>query len=197
LNTFSEVIMTANHMLLRSIPERRKLWLRGKVTEKRAQKLIADLKRLNRGRSPILLMVSSRGGSLQWSLELYKAIQASRVPVYALISKAYSGAAIAVQACTMRFGRKKSLYNIHYNYGSLTKLRLTPRTDTEALKVFLDEKYLPFLREMWNPANEVLTKTVQKTGKTSDELERLLREDRIMSAEEALSWGLIDEVVRI
>jgi ATP-dependent protease ClpP protease subunit len=191
--------MTTSPVLVRSVPAHRKLWLRGKLTEKRAKLLIAALRKLNRSsHDPIILMINSRGGSFEWAHRIVKTIESSSAPVYALITKAYSAAFIVALSCTRRLGRTKSLYNAHYNRLNLSFVAATPYMDTESLKKFLDETFEPFLRKQWmdSPFRQIVLRRVRSVGKTEQQLNELMQRDRILDAKEALEWGFIDEIVR-
>lgn len=189
--------MATNLVLLRSIPERRRLWLRGKITEKRARQFISKLKSLSRSGKPVLLRINSRGGNHGWALKIARAIQESPAPVWAYVTEASSGAFIILQACSLRLGSPKSKYNIHYVSRRLDFIKVTPGMDTEALKKFLDEQYEPFVRKEWEPAHALLLARVRKAGKTEDDLKQLLLEDKLFDAKKAIEWNFIDDIANL
>jgi ATP-dependent protease ClpP protease subunit len=197
--------MTTSVVILRSISKRRRLHLRGeKLTEKRARKLINKIKSLSRTNKPIGLWVDSRGGSTYWSLEIHKAIKNCRVPVYAYVTRAHSGALVIIQACTLRCGKTRSTYKAHLPRFDRF-FAVWPFMDETAIELWLEnarsilQLIAPTLGE--EPAvKESLSILLQRaifSGKTDEEFLTLLRENRELNPSEAMGWGFIDEVARI
>lgn len=69
--------------------------------------------------------------------------------------------------------------------------------DTDAFKLFLDNKVIPDLEEAWAYTHELLLRRVSAVGKTDEDLHTLLRKDHILTAEEALDWGFIDAILPV
>lgn len=194
--------MTTNLVLLRSIPKRRKVHLRGgKLTGVKARKLISKIRSLSRTQKPIGLWIDSDGGSGKWAVELHEAIRSCGVPVYAYVTRANSAALVVLQACSLRVGKKHSKYNVHmpsfshfftvYPHMDIEKWIENAREVLETLEPALREE--PTVKKVFS----ILYQRARRKGKSKEELIELMLANRTLSAEEALEWGFIDEIMGI
>lgn len=184
--------------LLQSIPSSQRIQLGERLTPERVETLLASLERVSTSLSPFaVLQINSRGGDFPAAKHVCRAIQQQEKTFIGVVAgKAYSGAALILQACKVRIGRPESTYLFHYNRASLP-IKFQPFMDTNALKLFLDETFIPNLEHDWQPMHELLLSRVSKMGKTEGELHALLRESRVLTAEEALAWGFLDMILSV
>lgn len=190
--------MSATKMTLRAIAKTRRVYLRGYITEASAQRLIGEIDKLaEESDKPIRLDINSTGGAIESAFRIYAAIKRSRAPVYGVVSKAHSGALYVLQACTLRIGKPKSKYGLHYNFVRISVL-IEPYIDTNEIKRYIDEAIKPRVQRQWLKIRHILLPRMIERGKSEEDLKRLLvpRENRF-TAKEALEWGFIDEIVRI
>ena len=173
--------MSLDDMLL----ENRIVFLIGDISYQRAAEVIMKmlyLDNLKRG-SEISLYINSPGGSVDDTMAIYDTIRfvASPVATYC-IGRAQSGAAIILAAGTK--GRRHALPHakvmLHQVWGGVTG---------QAADIKIQAEEIIKAKKM---INEILSKhTGQPIEKIADETER----DRYMTAQEALKYGLIDEVL--
>ena len=187
--------------LLHKIHRRRKVQLRGKITRKSVAFVRGKLERLSRdSHKPICLNISSGGGDFWAAMEIYRMVKECPVPVFGVVSHAYSGALLVLQGCRLRVGRVNSRYGVspvHHDHS----VRVTPYTDPRLVASVVEEHLsrtiTPYMREVWAQAHEILLERVSSVGKTESDLHKLLAHGgTILSAKDALKWGFIDCVVR-
>ncbi len=131
----------------------------------------------------IAMYINSPGGVVTSGLSIYDTMQYIRPKVSTLvIGQAASMGSLLLQAGEkgMRFSLPNSRVMVHQPsggyQGQATDIMIHAR-ETEKLKRRLNEIY------------------VKHTGKSYEAVEAALERDNFMSAEEAKSWGLIDEVL--
>lgn len=193
--------MTTNVDRLREVSKRRKVYLRGeKLTERRAKKVISKIRSLSRTGKPIGLWIDHSGGSTKWAIEICKAIKDCPAPVYAYVTRAHSSALMILQACDLRIGRPKSKYVVHFPGFYLFLVR--PYEDKNKVARMVRELYEtmePGLREHphFKAYFSALYEKASPRGKSKEEVIKLLLSKKTLSAEEALEWGFIEEVVKL
>lgn len=133
-------------------------------------------------REPIHLHISSRGGDLEESIGVTEFIRNMKTPVWAYTYKAYSGAFLIFVACDRRF---------MYQNGTLLYHQLTTGNYGKLVDLIDDVNEAVRLQEVME--NIVL----DCTGITEDKLEevRMLKQDWILTAEEARDWKIVDEII--
>jgi len=173
--------MTLDELLL----DNRIVFLIGEISYQRAAEVIMKmlyLDNLKRG-TEISLYINSPGGSVDDTMAIYDTIRFVSSPVATYcVGKAQSGAAIILAAGTK--GRRHALPHakimLHQVWGGVTG---------QAADVQIQAKEILKAKDM---INEILAKhTGQPIEKIAAETER----DRYMTAQEALQYGLIDEVL--
>ncbi len=173
--------MTLDELLL----ENRVIFLVGEINFNSATRVIMQMLHLQNLKKdmPINLYINSPGGSVDDTLAIYDTMQYLNCPVATYcIGRAQSGGAIVLAAGAegKRFILPHAKVMIHQPYGGVTG----QTTDV----LIQAEEILRSKRQI----NELLAK---HTGKTADEVEADSERDRYFNAEEALAYGLVDEVV--
>jgi len=173
--------MSIEDMLL----ENRIIFLAGPITEKTASIVIMRLLYLQsiKRDQPINLYINSPGGLVDQTLAIYDTMQflGCDVATYC-IGQAASGAAIILAAGTQ--GQRYTLPNaklmLHQPYSGITGQAEDIRIQAE--EVLKDKKLL----------NDILAK---HTGQDPEKIALEIERDRYMSAQEALEYGLVDEIL--
>ena len=174
--------MSLDDMLL----ENRIVFLIGEINYETAARIIMKMLYLDnlKRSSEISLYINSPGGSVDDTMAIYDTIRFVSSPVATYcIGRAQSGAAIILAAGTK--GKRHALPHakvmLHQVWGGVTG---------QAADIKIQAEEIIKAKKM---ISEILSKhTGQSIEKIAAETER----DRYMSAEEALHYGLIDEVLR-
>ena len=173
--------MTLDDMLL----ENRIIFLVGGISYERSTEVIMKMLYLDnlKRNSEISLYINSPGGSVDDTMAIYDTMRFVSSPVATFcIGRAQSGAAIILAAGTK--GKRHALPHakimLHQPWGGVTG---------QAADIKIQAEEILKAKKM---INEILSKhTGQPIEKIAEETER----DRYMAAEEALAYGLIDEVL--
>ena len=173
--------MSLSDMLL----ENRIIFLAGPIVERTASTVIQQLLYLQsiRRNQDVNLYINSPGGLVDQTLAVYDTMQfmGCEIATYC-IGQAASGAALILMAGTKgkRFILPNAKVMLHQPYGGLTGQAEDIRIQAE--EVLRDKARL----------NGIIAKcTGNPVEKVSQDTER----DRYMSAEEALSYGVVDEIL--
>ncbi len=174
--------MTLDDLLL----ENRIVFLVGEISYRLAAEVIMKLlylDNLKRG-VEISLYINSPGGSVDDTMAVYDTIRFLGSPVATYcIGRAQSGAAVILAAGTK--GRRHALPHakimLHQPWGGITGQAEDIRIQTE--EILKARKMI----------NEVLSK---HTGLTPEKLAEETQRDKYMDAQEAKTWGLIDDVLK-
>lgn len=167
--------------------ENRILYVEGEITAEKASDFIRKIISLNRrdNITPIKIMITSEGGSVIYGMAMYDAICTSKAPVETYcVGTAYSMAAIIFAAGKKRYMLEHSKIMLHE---PLVMNGVVGRASS--VKSMSDT-----LQNTKRQINELLCK---HSGKTIDEMEAATSYDHYFSAEEAIEFGLADEVVGI
>jgi ATP-dependent Clp protease protease subunit len=173
--------MSLTDMLL----ENRIIFLSGPIVERTASIVIQQLLYLQsiRKDQDVNLYINSPGGLVDQTLAIYDTMQfvGSDIATYC-IGQAASGAAIILMAGTKkkRFILPNAKVMLHQPYGGITGQAEDIRIQAE--EVLRDKTRL----------NEIIATC---TGKPIDDVARGTERDRYMSATEALSYGIVDEIL--
>ena len=173
--------MSLTDMLL----ENRIIFLAGPIVERTASIVIQQLLYLQsiRRDQDVNLYINSPGGLVDQTLAVYDTMQfmGSEVATYC-IGQAASGAALILMAGTK--GKRYILPNakvmLHQPYGGITG-------QAEDIRIQVEEVLRDKLR-----LNEIIAKCTEKSvEQVAEETER----DRYLNAEEALEYGIVDEIL--
>jgi len=170
-------------LLARRLFEQRVVQLRGPVDDLTAGRAAAELMTLDAdGDTAVTLRIDSADGSLGAALTLMDVVELLGVPVNALCLGQVAGPAIGVLAVCR-----------HRSAMPSTRLYLNePRTQTE-LHVRNMAQWAEVRTEERRRFCERIATAV---GQSADAIAEDLRTGRFFSAEEAISYGLLDEICR-
>jgi len=173
--------MSLDDMLL----ENRIVFLIGEISYARAAEVIMKMLYLDnlKRNSEISLYINSPGGSVDDTMAIYDTIRYVGSPVATYcIGRAQSGAAVILAAGTKgkRYALAHAKVMLHQPWGGVSG---------QAADIKIQAEEILKAKKM---INEILSKhTGQPVEKIASETER----DRYMTADEALQYGLIDEVL--
>ena len=139
-----------------------------------------------RGSPDLKIIIDSTGGDVSWGLDIFDQLHLYRGKKRGeVMCRAASMAAIILQACDVRACARHATVLIHHI--SMTSVSLDDLTDDVKLKKVLEKR----LRDQ-DRLNVILA---HRSGKSPEELKARCLEDRHMSSEETLEFGLIDEIM--
>ena len=161
------------------------VFISGEVNDDMANAVCAQLLFLQSqdAKKEISVYVNSPGGSVTAGLAIYDTMQFVKCPVatYCLGQAASMGAVLlAAGARGRRFALPNARIMIHQPWGG---------AEGKASDIEITAKEILRLKEV---LNEILAK---HSGKAVGDVVRDTDRDHFMSAEEAKSWGLVDEVL--
>jgi len=192
-NTKEELEMLFNKELL----EKRQLYLR-EVDSMSTLWILSSLTYLNaRSKNdPIELCITSTGGGARQGLDICDKIRLSDAPVIGIVSGvANSIAAVVLQACHVRKAARNSVIGLHYvSNNTVNTFMLDP--DGENLYGKEDmEKVKAFLAPGFEIQRRIIKILAERTKRNPVEIIHVLNKEKDFRAEEALEFGLIDEVI--
>lgn len=167
--------------LVDSMFDRRILFLSGVLDDRKAGELAIAMMSLGTSDEPITLHIDSPGGALDAALTVMDAIDTSSVPVHAMCSGRVEGSAIGVLAAC---ARRRATGNAHF--------RLHVARDPFSGRASDAEEWLQRLRHR---LERFVSRLSQATGQDEERVRADLEAGRHLDAEEALRYGLIDEVL--
>ena len=146
----------------------------------------AILRFITKGSPPITIRITSTGGSVDIGLDIYDTLRHYPGNKTGLVQGyAKSMAAMMLQACNERHCMRHSRILIHH----ISRRQVN-------LDVLRDEKKIQEVRDDLEKSQAMLYKILSdRTKKTVDEIRKECEKEREMSAEEALEFGLIDQIV--
>ena len=165
--------------------ENRIIFLAGPITERTASIVIMRMLYLQsiKRDQPINLYINSPGGLVDQTLAVYDTMQflGCDVATYC-IGQAASGAAIILSAGTrgQRYALPHAKVMLHQPYSGITGQAEDIRIQAE--EILKDKKLL----------NDLLAR---HSGQPAEKIEREIERDRFMNADEALAYGLVDEIL--
>ncbi|MFN5944003.1 MAG: ClpP family protease [Phycisphaerae bacterium] len=174
--------MTIDELLL----ENRVVFLIGEINQASAARVMMQMLYLeNTGRGKdINFYINSPGGAVDDTLALFDTMRFMTSPVNTYcIGRAYSGGAVLMAAGQKgkRFMLPHAKVMIHQPYGGITGQAEDIRIQAEQI--------IKMKREL----NKILSEC---TGRSVDEIQRDGERDKYFSAEEAVAYGLADEVLK-
>ncbi len=185
-NNYTGTKKSSEMTIQETLTENRVLFLVGEIHEGSATSLIMQLLYLE-NKSPgkeIQLYINSPGGSLHDSLAVCDTIRMLKSPVRCIcVAIAMSGGALILSAGTKgkRSALKHSRVMIHQPLGAVGGTAANIKIEIE---------------EMRRCKKEVTQELANNTGKTYDQIFDDCERDYYMSAEQALEYGIIDEIVQ-
>lgn len=159
----------------------------GKVDSEMVEDVREAIIRLIASGSPnIRIMITSGGGNVDYGLIVYDLLRGYEGKKEAIVHGiAASMASIILQACdTRKCMRHAGIVIHHVSQGEVS------------LDVLRDARKMRSMRQRLEKSQARLYKILSnRTGKTVDEIRKECEKDRKMPAEEALAFGLIDEII--
>lgn len=161
--------------------------LKGEMENEMADYVRECLKILKSENNPdIIVEISSGGGSVRVGLTIYDMLRLyPGKKTGKVIGAAHSMAAVVLQACNKRLCAKHAQMMIHHisqSSVSLDTLRSKKRIKETLDSMEEDQKFI----------YEVLCKS---TGQNRATIKKVCSEEKYMTAEEAMQFGLVDKVI--
>ena len=172
-------------VLSRDLMSKRTIYLNGEINDEAALSIITQLHYLeDNSQEPITLVINSPGGSVSAGLAIYDVMQALSCPVTtAAVGLAASMAALVLAAGTKgrRYASPNSRVMIHQPLGGV-------QGQAEDIKIHAE-----WILKTREKLNKILS---SNTGQPLQIISRDTDRDNFMSADEAVRYGLIDQVIR-
>lgn len=170
------------------------VFLQGQVEEQMANHMVAQLLLLDsQNHNPIQVYVNSPGGSVVHGLAIYDTMKLIKSPVHTLvIGQAASMGSLLAQSGTKRYMTSNARHMIH---------RVSSGTSGTSGSIHVQELELEDAKRSLEEAKKLNEKLTQiyvdhnTKGKTYNELYEIMKHDTYLSAQEALDFGLVDEIV--
>lgn len=177
--------MNTKEALLDLLEKKRVIYVHEKITPGMAREFGFAVMWLNAQNSnEIKIIIDSDGGSAAAGLDMYDMIKFSKAPVTGVVyGYASSMASVILQACDKRYALPHANILIHY----LKTYEIPLNEIDEDI-----EKAIRFSRDRQNSINGIYGQT---TGKSLEEIQEALKKGEMMTAKEALEFGLIDEII--
>lgn len=166
----------------RKLYDRRVLYLRGAIEDTKADELVAQLLALGaESDDDITLFINSPGGAISGMFAMYDVMNLMNAKVNTICvgMAASAGAFLLGTGTGKRMATPNARIMIHQPLGGARG---------QATDIQIQAQQMTFLRRR---INEILA---ERTGKTLEQMEQDTDRDFWLSAEEAVEYGLIDEV---
>lgn len=164
----------------------RMIFLYQKIDKNLANDIHDKILLLNKlGDQPIDLIINSGGGDIKYGLLILDAIKGSSAPIRTICtSEAYSMAAIIFSAGAKRYMYPHAQLLLHEPHvGKIDSADITSLT--------------AMAEEMMNYKHESDLLLAEYTGRTLEEIEKVTDTVTVFNAEEAISFGLCDEIIAV
>ncbi|RKM62038.1 ATP-dependent Clp protease proteolytic subunit [Butyrivibrio sp. CB08] len=164
----------------------RKLFLTGEINEDMANDFFSQLMYLEKENSdPVAIYINSPGGEVNAGLFIYDAIQCSSLE----INLVCTGISASMAAIILAGGRKGHRYILKHSKVMIHEPLISGGVGGSATSIKnISDKIL----ETRSIVNGILS---EHTGKTLEEINDATSYDNYMNAEEAIDFGICDEVV--
>lgn len=166
--------------------DRREIYLWGGVDDESAEKVVKRILYLDgAGKGDIKMFINSPGGVISSGLAIYDAMLAAQNDV-STICMGQAASMGAVLLCAGKKGKRLiwPSARVMIHQPSISSGIYAPATDIQIQA----EEMLRIRARL----NDILAK---HTGKKLDEIEKDTDRDKFMSAEEAVTYGLVDKIV--
>lgn len=135
-------------------------------------------------REPIKLILNSPGGDVYDGIGLIDAIEQSETPVHIYVHGQAQSMGFAIATCGhYRYASKRTTFMYH---------EISWETSREKLQYH--EQEVEEGKRLWKLYDDVVTANTKLTQKKLDQIKKAHKE-WYMTAEEALEWGIIDEII--
>jgi ATP-dependent Clp protease, protease subunit len=165
--------------------QKRVIFLHGEVTDDKANSLVAQLLYLEsvNPEEPVEMYINSPGGSVTAGLAIYDTMQYVNPPVHTFVTgQACSMGSLLLSAGTpgKRYALKNSRIMLHQPLGG---------TQGQASDIMIQAKQMEKVKDT------ILNIYAQTTGKKKADLTQHLDRDFWLTSEEAIEFGVIDQVL--
>lgn len=144
----------------------------------------------NQSKNPVLVKISSLGGSVDDALNIYdQFVEHGNVAAELSAFVASSATLISLGAKTVRMN-ENSFYLIHKAMNWVDEWGTMNEDEIDALIAKLEAQK----QQLAKVTLQLAKMYVRKTGKALDEIIKLMKQQIWLTAEEALEWGFVDEV---
>ncbi len=168
--------------------EKRQIFLWGQVDDDSMAKIIKALLWMNsKNQEPITLFINSPGGVISAGLALYDVMQKIESPVSTVVT----GQAASMGAVLSTAGAKGKRYAWPNSRIMIHQPLIHGQFYGPAADIEIQAEEMLRVR---NTLNQILA---HHTGKTTEQIEKDTDRDHWLSAEQAVAYGLIDEVATI
>ena len=180
----------AREVLLQTLQlTERTLYLTGEVTDEMANCFVSEMKYLAKSKKPVEIIINSPGGSVNAGLLIYDVIQAcdGKIP----INMYCTGMAASMAAVILAGGQKGRRYILPHSKCMIHEPLISGGIGGSATSI---NKTAESILETKAIVNGILAK---HTGKSIKEIDEATAYDNMMNAEEAVRFGLCDEIRNI
>ncbi len=176
----SEISLEVKHL------SDRKLFIIGEVTDQMANEFISKLMYLLESNEPIDIILNSPGGSVNAGLVIYDLIQEceGKIPINIYCA----GMAASMGAVLLAGGQKGRRFILPHSKCMIHEPLIQGGMGGSASSI---KKTAESIMETKSVTNGILAK---HTGKTIEEIDEATSFDNYMNAEEAIKFGLCDEI---
>lgn len=160
----------------------RVVMLHGPLTSDVASRTVAQLLALDGGAEPVRLHLSCPDGELDAVFALVDGVELMRTPVHAVVTGELGGAALGLLAAAAR--------RVAYRHARfrLAEPRVADVTGTADQIVGQASRHLQLLEEL-------IVRLAEVTGKPRSRVETDFSDGKLLSAPDAVEYGLISEIV--
>lgn len=162
----------------------RRLFLTGEVDDRMANDFVSQLLFLSKEEKPVDVFLSSPGGSVNAGLVIYDLIQSCRFPVNIYCT----GMAYSMGAVLLAGGQKGRRFILPHSKVMIHEPLIIGGTGGSATSV---KKTAEDILEIKALINGLLSR---HTGKSKKEIDKATAFDNFMNAEEAVTFGIVDEI---
>jgi len=174
-----EVSLDTRHLM------NRRIFINGEINEESANDFLSQMLYLEQeSDDPITIYINSPGGSVNAGLVIYDCIQASELEINLICA----GTAASMAAIIFAGGEKGHRYILPHSKVMIHEPLLAGGVGGSATSIKNISDSILETREI---VNKILAK---HTGKTLKEINKATSFDNYMNAEEAIKFGLCDEI---
>ncbi len=174
-----EVSLDTRHLM------NRRIFLNGEINEESANDFLSQMLYLEQdSKEPITIYINSPGGSVNAGLVIYDCIQASEVEINMICA----GTAASMAAIIFAGGQNGHRYILPHSKVMIHEPLLAGGVGGSATSI---KNISDSILETRGIVNGILSK---HTGKTVKEINKATSFDNYMNAEEAIKFGLCDEI---
>lgn len=183
---FNEELLKNRQLYLREVDSKSTLWILSSLTYLNARSK----------NDPIELHINSIGGGARQGLNLCDKIRLSDAPVIGIVSGAANSiAAVILQACHVRKITRNSVVGVHNISKDSVDLSMLPPNEKNLWGVEDWERIKKILAPGFEAERKIIKIFAERTKREPVEIIHALNKGKDFSAEEALEFGLIDEVI--